>query len=158
MVDQIEHTLGVKGLASVLGGTLTWSPAAQTDSTRRVLVTVKPRNGQTAVHIQETLEIQGMKKAIFPIGGFSGMAFGAIMGSFFGLGEPAGPIFALVCGVGGLITAYVTTTKIDAGERGPQLWALAQRLAEIGEDAVKGRLGEGDGIRRLESGTDKQGV
>jgi hypothetical protein len=92
-----------------------------------------------------------MKKAIFPIGGFSGMALGAIMSASIGIGEPAGPMFALALGFFGMVTAYATTTKIDAGERGPQIEALARRLAEIGEDAVQGKLGEGDRLRRLRS-------
>ncbi|MFC1660381.1 serine/threonine-protein kinase [Gemmatimonadota bacterium] len=152
MVDQIQQTLGVVGLASVIGGTLTWSPAAQTGDTRKVVVSVTPRRGQTTIHIEETLEIRGFKKVIFPVGGISGGAFGALIAEGLGFGEPLGPLFALACAVGGLFAASFTTTKIDAGERGPQLQALSRRLAEIGEDAAKGVLGEGAGLRRLESG------
>jgi hypothetical protein len=91
------------------------------------------------------LEIRGFKRAIFPVGGLTGGAFGALIGvEFLGLGEPAGPLFALMCAVAGLTTAFFAATKMDADQKGPQLSALAARLGELAEDEIE-RKGLGSG-------------
>ena len=60
------------------------------------------------------------------------------------MGEPAGPLFALMCVAGGIATAFFTATKLDADEKGPQITALARRLAELGEDEIeRKRVGPG---------------
>jgi len=144
MVDQIQTSLGVVGHASVVGGSLTWSPAAHSETTRSVVVSVTPRRGQTVIHIEETLEIRGFKKAIFPAAGLTAGAFGALIGWGLGMGEPAGPLFALLCVGGGIATAFFTATKLDAEKKGPQITALARRLAELAEDEME-RKGLGPG-------------
>ncbi len=145
LVEQIQTSLGVVGHASVVGGSLTWSPAAHSEATRAVVISVTPRRGQTAIHIEETLEIRGFKRAIFPVGGLTGGAFGALIGmEVLGLGEPAGPLFAIMCVVAGIATAFFTATKLDADAKGPQLSALAARLGELAEDEIeRKRLGSG---------------
>lgn len=52
MVGEIQRQLDLVGHASVIGGTLTWSPAVQTDSTRRIVISVTPRRGQTVIRVQ----------------------------------------------------------------------------------------------------------
>jgi len=143
MVGEIQRHLDLVGHASVMGGTLTWSPAAQSEATRRILISVTPRRGQTVIRVQESLEILGIKKAIFPVGGLMGVALGAALGQALGMGEPAGPFLALAFGGIGILSALRLTTSIDAGDRGPQLQGLARELAEIGAEAVEKRLGPG---------------
>jgi hypothetical protein len=144
MVEQIQTSLAVVGHASVVGGSLTWSPAAHSEATRAVVISVTPRRGQTVIHIEETLEIRGFKKAIFPVGGLTAGAFGALIAEGLGMGEPAGPLFALLCVAGGIATAFFTATKLDAEEKGPQVTALARRLAELAEDEMeRKKLGSG---------------
>jgi len=137
MVEQIQTSLGVVGHASVVGGSLTWSPAAHSEATRAVVISVTPRRGQTVIHIEETLEIRGFRKAVFPIGGITGGALGALIVEGLGMGEPAAPLFALMFAAAGIAAAFFTTTKLEADEKGPQVTALARRLAELGEDEIE---------------------
>jgi hypothetical protein len=143
MVGEIQRHLDLVGHASVIGGTLTWSPAAQSESTRRIVISVTPRGGRTLIRLQETLEIQGFKKVVFPIGALTGAAFGAAIAGGLGMGEPAGPLFAIAFIGMGIFSALRLTTSIDAGEKGPQLQALGRALTEIGAEASEKRLGPG---------------
>lgn len=137
MVEQIQTSLGAVGHASLVGGSLTWSPAAQAEATRAVVVSVIPRRGQTVIHIEETLKIRGFKRAIIPAAGLMAGAFAALIAEGLGMGEPAGPIFALAWVAVGIATAFSTATKLDADEKGPQITALARRLAELAEDEIE---------------------
>jgi len=143
MVGEIQRRLDLVGHASVMGGTLTWSPAAQSDTTRRIVISVTPQGDSTAIRIQETLEIQGFKRVVFPVGALTGAAFGAAIAAGLGMGEPAGPLFTIAFVGMGIFSAFRLTTSIHAGERGPQLEALARALAEIGSEAIRGRIGPG---------------
>jgi tRNA A-37 threonylcarbamoyl transferase component Bud32 len=143
MVAEIQRHLDVVGHASVLGGTLTWSPAAQSETTRKIVISVTPRAGGTVIRVQETLEIQGFQKVVFPLGGLMGMAFGAAMAVGLGMGEPEGPLFGILFAVFGMVAAVRTTTSIKAGDRGPQLQRLVGALLEIAADAQEKRLGPG---------------
>ncbi|MGD8866259.1 MAG: serine/threonine-protein kinase, partial [Gemmatimonadales bacterium] len=49
MVDEIQARLDVVGHASVLAGSLTWSPATHGEASRNVVVTVTPREGRTHI-------------------------------------------------------------------------------------------------------------
>lgn len=137
LVEQIHTTLGVAGHVSVVGGALTWSPAAHSERTRAVVITVTPRRGQTTIHIEETLEIRGFRKLIFPAAGLSAGAFAALIGEGIGMGEPAGPIFALGAVAMGIAAAFHGMTKVDADEKGPQLAGLARRLGDLAEDEIE---------------------
>jgi len=144
MVAEIQRYLDLVGHASVMGGTLTWSPAALSEDTRKIVISVTSRGGKTVIRLQETLEILGFKKVILPVGGLIGMAFGAAIAGGLGMGEPEGPLFAVLFAAGGFFAAFKTTISINAGERGPQLEALAGAMAEIGmEEVEKRRLGSG---------------
>jgi len=143
MVGEIQRQLDLVGHASVIGGTLTWSPAAQTDTTRRIVISVTPRRGQTVIRVQESLEIQGIRKVIFPAGASVGVILGAGLGHALALGEPAVPFLVLAFGGMGIISALRIMTSIDAGDRGPQLQGLVRELAEIGAEALERRLGPG---------------
>ncbi|MGW8267762.1 MAG: serine/threonine-protein kinase [Longimicrobiales bacterium] len=143
MVGEIQRHLDLVGHASVIGGTLTWSPAAQSESTRRIVISVTPEGGRTLIRLQETLEIQGFKKVVFPIGALTGAAFGAAIAGGLGMGEPAGPLLALSFIGMGIFSALRLTTSIDAGEKGPQLQALGRALRGLAVEASEKRLGAG---------------
>jgi hypothetical protein len=143
MVEEIQRQLDLVGHASVLGGSLTWSPAAQSEDTRKVIISVTPQGEKTVIRLQETLEIQGIKKVIFPVGALIGVAFGAAIAGGLGMGEPAGPLFTILFALGGIFASFRTTISIDAGERAPQLQRLGRVLAEIAAEERKKRLGPG---------------
>jgi hypothetical protein len=109
------------------------------------VISVTPRGGRTLIRLQETLEIQGFKKVVFPIGALTGAAFGAAIAGGLGMGEPAGPLFTIAFIGMGIFSALRLTTSIDAGEKGPQLQALCRALTEIGAEAAGKRLGPGQG-------------
>jgi hypothetical protein len=143
MVAEIQRRLDLVGHASVIGGTLTWSPAAQSEDTRKIIISVTPRGGRTVVRLQETVEILGVKRVIFPVGGVIGLAFGGAIAAGLGLPEPLGPLFVIFSALGGVFTAFRTTVSIEVGDREPQLQALGRALAEIGESEREKKLGPG---------------
>ena len=144
MVAEIQRRLDLVGHASVIGGTLTWSPAAQSEDTRKIVISVTPREGRTAIRLQERVEILGIKRVIFPVGGVIGLAFGGAIAAGLGMPEPVGPPLMILSALGGVFAAFRTTVSIEAGERGPQLQALGKALAEIGREEREKQLGPGE--------------
>jgi len=132
MVAEIQRRLDLVGHASVIGGTLTWSPATQSEDTRKIVISVTPEDGKTEIRIQERLEIQGIRKAVFPVGGLIGMALGAAIAGGLGMPEAVGGIFMMAFAGGGIFTGVRVVMSIDSGDREPQLQALGRALAEIG--------------------------
>jgi len=137
MVAEIQRRLDLVGHASVIGGTLTWSPAAQAEDTRKIVISVTPVEGRTEIRLQERCELQGARKAVIPAGGLIGMAFGAAMAGGIGMPEPASVFFMMALGGGGIFTAIRAMLSIDAGDREPQLKLLGELLARIGVQAQK---------------------
>jgi hypothetical protein len=135
MVDEIQRRLDMVGHTSIMGGALTWSPATQTEETRRLVVRVCPEEGQTEVRIQEDLELLGGQKFAPAIGGFFGVMFGAALAASLGLGEPGGPLVTIMFGVIGVLTALFSVISFSANEREPELEALTLTLAELGRAA-----------------------
>jgi tRNA A-37 threonylcarbamoyl transferase component Bud32 len=139
MVAEIQRRLDLVGHASVIGGTLTWSPATQSEDTRKIVISVTPVEGKTEIRIQERLEIQGIRKAVFPVSGLMGVALGAAIAGSLGMPEAAGGIFMMAFAGGGIFAGIRVVMSIDAGDREPQLQALAAALAEIGSGEVLGK-------------------
>jgi hypothetical protein len=131
MVAEIERGLGLVGHASVMGGTLTWSPATQGEQTRRIVVQVAARDGRTAIRIQEDLELQGWRKLAIPGGIVTGGAFGAVVAGMGGMGEPAGPMLVIVCAFLGVFFGIRSGTGFAATSREPVLQLLAKTLARM---------------------------
>jgi len=56
LVEEIQTALGMVGHVSILGNSLTWSPAAPGTESRKIVVTITPHAGTTRIHVEERLE------------------------------------------------------------------------------------------------------
>jgi len=135
MVAEIERRLGIVGHVSVMGRTLTWSPATQGEETRKLVVQVNGRDGLTSVRIQESLELQGLRKLAIPAGIMTLAAFGAAWTSILGLPEPAVGLFTVLSGALGGFLGVRMVVATDSMNRQPQLQKLAEALAELARNA-----------------------
>jgi serine/threonine protein kinase len=130
LVSEIHDTLGMAGHASIVGRSLTWSPAGQGPEGRAVLVTVNVTNGQSTVQVEERLALTGFWQTVPGLAGAGGAFLGLLIG--VGLGGGPGPhvVFpAVLAAVGSAYLAVrgVIITKANVAQ--PQLVALAGRLA-----------------------------
>ena len=137
MVEEIQETLGIMGHASVLSNTLTWSPATQGDDSRRVVVSVKSKEGRTRIRVEERFEIRSFRRAFVAAGGFSGAVFAAVMATFLGIADQALPALLIPAMGLGVVGGVVGTIKFEANTRRPQLAALCERLKEMAEGVVR---------------------
>jgi hypothetical protein len=129
LVMEIQRTLGIQGHVSILGRSLTWSPAAQGPSGRHLLVSVTIGEGRTAIHIEEKLELAGFKQAV---PGFSAGAGGLLMMAFLSVvfGQP-NPGFLPPTAAAAVASAFLAVRSMLVGtayRRLPQLRLLADRL------------------------------
>jgi len=150
IVEEIQNELGVMGHASVLAGTLTWSPATQGEESRRVVISVRSKEGQSRVRVEEKFEIRGFRRFFIAAGGLSGALFAALATTVLGLGDaPSVPALLLPCLALGVAGGVFGTIKFEANTRRPQLERLAARLSGLAEASVKqlppseGELGPG---------------
>jgi hypothetical protein len=138
LVQEIQETLGIVGHASVLGGTLTWSPAAPGTESRKLVITITPtitsHGGRTLIHIEERFEIAGWRLMV--------PAWGAAAGGLLSLpliyllGGDSAPFVALpFAGAGGILAA-TGLLRGSAMRRRPQLERLADRLATFAAQAT----------------------
>jgi len=133
MVEEIQSRLEIVGHASVLAGSMTWSPATQAEGSRRVLVSVTARDGQSRVRVEEKYEIAGFKRAFLPLGALLGIALAAIIGGLLGL-----PDGVLIPGAAlGLIGAVWSVIQFEANTRRPELEELTNRLLEMANGAIR---------------------
>jgi hypothetical protein len=131
MVEEIERRLGIVGHVSVMGGTLTWSPATQGEESRKLVVQVSARDGGTAIRIQEDLEVQGLRKLAPPAGILVTAGFALAWASLLGVPESVLPVVGLSSAVLGAFLGVRTLFWSDATSRGPALQELANALAEL---------------------------
>jgi hypothetical protein len=135
LVRQIEETLGIPGHVSILGGALTWSPAAQGTDERKIVITVAPAGGRTRIHIEERFELSGWRIFIPSWGAAGGIITAALMMLALGLPEQAIPFVGIGMGVAGAAAAVRVYVKGGQGRRRPELEALARALAAQVEQA-----------------------
>ncbi len=131
----IPASLGIPGHASIVGGTLTWSPAVQGEGGRQIVVTVAPVGGLTEIRVEERVELTGRLFFAPPVGAAAGGLLGLGFGSLasFLLGDPGFVmvLFALLCAAGGGVTTASIILATMRGRRQPQLVALADELAAL---------------------------
>ena len=141
MAAEIQRRLEIPGHTSVVAGTLTWSPATHSESTRNIIVQVTSGSGGTGIRVQEELEIQGAQRVALPFGGFFGLALAASLAATLGASDP-GLGFAIVAGAGsGVFAATRAVIGIAATDRAPQLEELAAALGDIGRAALREGVG-----------------
>lgn len=141
LVEEIQGHLGIMGHASVLAGTLTWSPATQGDETRRVVVSVTSKEGQTRIRVEERFEMRGWRRLFVAGGALSGVAFAALAATVLGVADAAMPALIIPFLGAGVASGVFGSIKFEANTRRPQLQGLSQRLASIAENSVRGLLG-----------------
>ncbi|MGD2134728.1 MAG: serine/threonine-protein kinase [Gemmatimonadales bacterium] len=131
LVDAIQRHLGLAGHTSVLGSTLTWSPASPGVEGRKVIVTVTAAAGQTLVHIEERFEVVGWKFVVPAWGAAGGGLVGLGLGTLMGVSDPQIAVPALIGAFSGGFLAIMGLLHIPARRRRPELEALADRLAGL---------------------------
>jgi hypothetical protein len=137
LVEEIQKTLDIAGHVSSVGKALTWSPAAQGQEGRKLVVTITPEAGETRIHIEERQELAGWR--LFVPGW--GAALGALTTlPIWRLGNDPNPIL-LVLTLGFAVAGGVTTANLilwtGAQRKHPQLEQLADRLASLAEGAAR---------------------
>jgi hypothetical protein len=143
MVNEIQATLDMVGHISVLGDSLTWSPAAPGTDDRKVIVTVTPEAGRTQVHIEERFELSGWRIFVPAWGVGGGLLLGLGAVAALGFGDRA-MLFALLLAPVGAITAVTLFLKGKAARHRPKLVELADRLATLVEVSARPALEPGD--------------
>ncbi len=135
LIPVIQTSVGCVGHASLVGGTLTWSPAVQGIGGRQVVVTVAGAGGRTDIRVEERIEPSGGMLFAPPVGAAAGGALGLGFGSLASLlvGEPGVlmVLFGLVCAIGGGVTASSIVQATLRQRREPELVALADQLAAL---------------------------
>jgi hypothetical protein len=131
LVDEIQSTLGIVGHVSVVGGSLTWSPAAPGTESRKLVITITPQSGKTHIHVEERFEVSGWRIIAPGWGAAAGGLTGLGLGTLVGFGDAGVVIPALIGAFGGAFAAVNAIIRIPAGRRRPQLERLADRLAEL---------------------------
>jgi hypothetical protein len=138
LVPLIEDELDLIGHASIVGRTLTWSPAGQGAEGRHLVVTIRPRSGGTEIHLDERIELSGWREAAPRIGAAVGVLCGLFIGFVSGLGDVA---LLITAAPGGALGAWMTMKGIEntmADLRRPEL----QKLLELLSEAIEGRAAQ----------------
>jgi len=135
LVAEIQTTLGLVGHTSIVGRSLTWSPAAQGSGGRQIVVTASGVRGRTEIRVEERIDLTGELFLAPPAGGAVGGLLGLALGSALGsvLGEP-GVVLVLcgaLCATGGATGTAAAVLASLRKKREPQLVALADRLAAL---------------------------
>ncbi len=131
LVQEIEEELELLGHASIVGSTLTWSPAGQGTEGRQLVVTVRPRGEGTEVHLEERFEMTGWRQWAPGWGVAGGALVGAAFGASLGIGDPG--IIATVL-PGAFAGAWLTVKGFEntfVQSRSPELQRLLERLSRV---------------------------
>jgi serine/threonine protein kinase len=129
LIPVIEDELDLIGHASIVGQTLTWSPAAQGSEGRHIVVTVRPRGEGTEVHLDERLELTGWRQAAPGMGAGFGMLFGLFLALMMGLQEAAILVTAVPSGALGAWMAFKGMENTLVDTRRPELQKLLEQLS-----------------------------
>ncbi|UCF20411.1 MAG: serine/threonine protein kinase [Gemmatimonadota bacterium] len=140
LVDEIQRRLETAGHVSVLGKSLTWSPAAPGSEERKVVVTIAAEAGRTRIHIEERLELSGWRIFIPAWGVGGGIIAGLLLSQLAQAPDRALMFTALSLGAVGGYMAVRTFVWLRRGRAEPQLTRLADRLAALAERAFRGLL------------------
>ena len=137
LIPVIEDELDLIGHVSIVGRTLTWSPAAQGAEGRQIVVTVRPRGEGTEVNLDERLEYTGIKEAVPGISAGIGGLFGLFLALMMGLDDAA---ILLTTLPGGALGAWmglkgIENTLVDT--RRPEMQKLLERLSSVVQSTGK---------------------
>ena len=139
VVDIIESEFDLAGHVSTVGRTLTWSPARQGTESRQIVVTVKPRDGVTDLHVEEQIEMAGWRIFAPGWGAGAGAIFGLAIAAMLGMQEEAILLLALPSAVFGAMATVKGMVNTKAQNASPQLQRVLDRLTAL----VRGRAATG---------------
>jgi serine/threonine protein kinase len=148
VVDVIQDELDLVGHVSTVGRTLTWSPARQGTESRQIVVTVRPRDGFTDLHVEEQIEMAGWRIFAPGWGAAAGALFGLAMAAMLGMQEEAVLVLALPSAIFGALATVRGMLNTKAQNAGPQLQRVLDRLSGMvigpaaGDTAAAGERGE----------------
>jgi tRNA A-37 threonylcarbamoyl transferase component Bud32 len=135
VVAEIQASLGIVGHVSNVGQGMTWSPAAAGIEERKIVVTLTPRDGTTRIHVEERFEFGGPRMMIPAGGAFIGlMSMATVLASFGFMESPWAIIPVVLAGLTGGALGANGYLGWQRNRRGPELEALADRIAQLGED------------------------
>jgi hypothetical protein len=129
LVEEIQASLGVVGHVSTLGQTVTWSPAADGVESRKVVITMTPRVGETRIHVEERFELDSWRLMIPGAGAFVAIMLVLLAARVFVLADSSWMVLPALLGggAGGVLTA-TGFLRLQQERRRPELEALADRL------------------------------
>jgi serine/threonine protein kinase len=131
VVDIIQEELDLVGHVSTVGRTLTWSPARQGTESRQIVVTVRPRNGVTDLHVEEQIEMAGWRIFAPGWGAGAGALFGFAVAAMLGLSEEAILVTALPAAILGATATVKGMINTKAQNASPQLQRVLDRLTGL---------------------------
>jgi len=137
MVAEIQRRLGIPGHASIMAGTLTWSPAEHDDASRKVVVQVTTGDGRTAIRVHEKIELQGAQRAAPPVGGLLGVGIAAGLVQSLGLADPVIGLVVVGGALSGVFAMIRAVVGLTARDRAPELEQLAVALGDSGRAALR---------------------
>jgi hypothetical protein len=148
LVEEIQSTLGVAGHATQLGSSLTWSPAAEGEGGRRLVVTVRAKDGRTRIRIEEKYTLTEWRLFMPGLGAALGIL--SVAGLLTGLvGLPEGPgivVPILLGGFGGGVSAANIILRAMSSGRRALLERVADRLCETVAQSVAAPNGLEGGV------------
>ena len=131
VVDAIQEELGIVGHVSTVGHVLTWSPASQGTESRKIVITLRPRDGVTALHVEEQFELAGWRILMPGWGAGAGGLFGLAVTAMLGLPEPAILVTALPAAIFGALATVRGMINTRAQNASPQLQRVLDRLTDL---------------------------
>jgi len=131
VVDVIQDEFDLVGHVSTVGRTLTWSPARQGTESRQIVVTVRPRDGVTDLHVEEQLEMAGWRIFAPGWGAGAGAVFGLAIAAMLGMREEAILVLALPSAFFGAIATVRGMINTKAQNASPQLQRVLDRLTGL---------------------------
>jgi serine/threonine protein kinase len=131
IVDVIQDELDLVGHVSTVGRTLTWSPARQGTESRQIVVTVRPRDGKTELHVEEQIEMAGWRIFVPAWGAGAGLIFGLAIATMLGLQNEAVLVLALPGGLFGGFAAVQGMINTKAQNASTQLQSVLDRLTDL---------------------------
>ncbi len=130
-VDIIQEEFDLVGHVSTVGRTLTWSPARQGTESRQIVVTIRPREGVTELHVEEQIELAGWRIFAPGWGAGAGAIFGLVVGAMLGFQEGAILFTALPSAVFGAFATVKGMINHKAIDASPQLQRVLDRLGAL---------------------------
>ncbi len=134
LVEEMRQTIGTIGQVSTFAGSLAWASSPQHGCPRLVEITIDVRDGETSIRITERLSLLAGRVYGGGLGGIGGG--GLMLPIAVAFLSPALIPIAVAGWLGGIYGVCRRVYRSRAERRADQLDGLANRLAEIAEQAI----------------------